>query len=79
MMPRIIVKALQKRNETGLEPQLGVWNRMIIKSCVPLNEAFLPIDLYKSTQRERLNLYRVSPYFRRMSCAGLAQSCNLHI
>jgi hypothetical protein len=58
MMPRIIVKALQKRNETGLEPQIGVWNRMIIKSCVPLNEAFPPIVLYKSTQRERLNLYR---------------------
>jgi len=58
MMPRIIVKALQKRNETGLEPQIDVWSRMIIKSCAPLNEAFLPIDLYKSTQRERLNLYR---------------------
>jgi len=33
-MPRIIVKALQKRNETGLEPQICVWSRMIIKSCV---------------------------------------------
>jgi hypothetical protein len=72
MMPRIIVKAIQKRNETGVEPNDN-------KIVCALTEAFLPIDLYKSTQRERLNLYRVNPYFRRMSCIGLAQSCNLHI
>ena len=66
MMPRIIVKALQKRNETGLEPQIDVWSRMIIQSCVPMNEAFLRIDLYKSTQRERLNLYR---------CAHTSDAC----
>jgi len=51
MMPRIIVKAIQKRNESGVEPNDN-------KIVCALNEAFLPIVLYKSTQRERLNLYR---------------------
>lgn len=53
-MPRIIVKALRKRNETGLVFQisacsLGKYARI---------RSFPPINLYKSTRRERLNLYR---------------------
>jgi hypothetical protein len=78
MMPRIIVKTRQKRNETGLVHILTS-RAMDHEMMRALNEAFLPIDLYKSTQRERLNLYRcvhtsdACPVFHPM------QSRNLHL
>jgi len=57
MMLRIILKTLQKRNETGLVSQST--SRAKGKSANV--RSFLPIDLYKSTRRERLNLYRCVP------------------
>jgi len=53
-MPRIIVNALQKRNETGLVP-LSASGAGENVTCL---QSLLPIDMYKSTQPERLNLYR---------------------
>ena len=53
-MPRIIVKALRKRNETGLCP-----NQLLESAGKSAGlRLFLPINLYKSTRRERQNLYR---------------------
>ena len=67
MMPRIIVNTLQKRNETGLVPLPATG----AGETVAFLQSFLPIDLYKSTRRERLNLYRCTPtpaeWFTRIS------------
>jgi len=48
------VKALRKRNETGLQSQSTLGLRR--KGAAP--QSSLPITLYKITRRERLNLYR---------------------
>lgn len=54
MMPGIIGKALGKRNEAGL-----VLSQLLeaAENDVGLR-LFPPINMYKSTRRERLNLYR---------------------
>jgi hypothetical protein len=67
-MPRIIVKALRKRNETGLARIIheGFYYKPQMSDSSETGEtsgnsaglrSFLPIDLYKNTRRERLNLY----------------------
>jgi hypothetical protein len=67
-MLRIIVKALRKRNETALARIIheGFYCKPQMSDSSETGEtsgknaglrSFLPIDLYKNTRRERLNLY----------------------